>query len=334
MDIVSYQQARKAKDALKKTQNRIGMHGSEQGLDIRDVYDTADERITKLEKKDPEVELYNRVSEVSAHTAINLNKHQLRVMSLINQGKYKFKDMIVDDFQDDSGIDYEKSFNIQYDETRGVINQEDINKQAELVLIKEAFEHMGVFFISSLMSAHLRKTLDIDLSKGHYNHTEFAFDHITLVKSENGSFVVQGEYETDIIKLGEDVISIDDIYLDSTIPDGASLRVYIAYSKDGTNFTSYSGNFNGVGNYVKLKFEFEAKLETVMKALSLQIIEGNGIYKHGAFMLNNEKDSAVLKRNIHKYNGIQFDESTTERYRKGSEYMYRIKRTVSKGWNR
>lgn len=114
MDIISYQKAMKAKRAIASTQDRLGYNGTEQDLDITDVYTNTKERLEELEKKDPEVELLNMVSDVSKHTMINLNKHNLRVNSLLNHTRYQLTDMIVDDFQDDSGIDKEKSKNIKH----------------------------------------------------------------------------------------------------------------------------------------------------------------------------------------------------------------------------
>lgn len=333
MDVISYQKAAKARDALKFAQDRLGMNGTEQGLDIRDKYETVDERVTELEKNNPEIELYNRVSEVSAHTAINLNKHNLRLTSLLNQSRYKLTDMLIDDFSNDSGIDYERSFNIDYDEVNGVIKQDDSLTSAELVLVAEAFDHMGLFIVNSLVRANLKKQVDVDLSEGQYGNTEYTTS-ISLIKKEDQSYALHGVYETNAIHLANDVSTIDEITIDATIPEEASLTTYIALSNDGINFTEYSIDLSDAANYVKLKFEFEAALEVVVKALQLQILEGNGAYKGSAFVLNHEGDNSVLKRNLQKYNGLTFDTDKAESYKKGSEYLYRIKRTVNKGWNR
>lgn len=331
MDVISLGKANKAKKEIEQLKDRLGMEGTEQDLDIRDVYENVDERLTALEERKPDIEFFNKVGEVSAHTAINLNKHNLRVSSLINQARYKLTDMIVDDLEDDSGIDYKKSFNIVYD--NGIVKQDDQTEQAELVFITEAFHTMNMFFISSLMNPHSYKQIDIDLSEGVFNNTEISSGQIRLKKQEDDSFVFQGIYETDPIELGENV-SLAKVDMNMNLPNDTTITPFIAFSDDGINFTNYSKNLQGQGKYAKLKFEFESSLETVIKTLSLFIKEGNGVYKNGSFKLNNETDNVILKRNIQKYNGFIFDDEKVESYKGIYPIMYRMKRTVSKGWNR
>lgn len=334
MDVISYQKANRAKKAIRETLDKLGLNGTENDKDIVDVYENVKARLEALEEKDPEVKLFNRIGEVSKNTMINLNKHNLRIGTLLNQIRYHFTDMVVDDFFDDSGIDYERSVNIIHDDVNGLVKQEDPSLPAELVLVAEAFHSMNMFFISSMVSDNLSKIIKINLQEGRFNNTEFLSGGISLEKHEDGSYSFQGVYETDVISLGESIASVDQINITCTVPEGTTFIPYVSFSEDGENFTEYSTDLTGFGNYVKFKFEFISKLETVLESLHLFIREGNGIYQDGSFKLNKEADNTILKRNIQKYNGFLFDENKAEVVKSQYEPMYRMKRTISKGWNR
>ena len=137
MDVISLSKATKAKKSIKKLQDRLGMNGTEQGKDVRDIYANVKTRLEELEKKDPHITLYNRVSEVEANTAINLNKHNLHINSILNKNKYGLTDLAFDDFGDDSGIDHSKSTGYEFDSVGRKVKIASGQTQAEVVTTAE-----------------------------------------------------------------------------------------------------------------------------------------------------------------------------------------------------
>lgn len=81
--------------------------------------------------------LSDRVSEVEANVHTNLNKHNLRVSSLLNKKRYKLKDMIMDDFSDDTGINLEYSVNLTHDADGHKVKQTDAGTFAVLTTVTE-----------------------------------------------------------------------------------------------------------------------------------------------------------------------------------------------------
>jgi F5/8 type C domain len=143
MDIISLQKGMKAKKAIKKLNERLGSG-------VQYVHPNLKTRLEELEKKDPSVELYNRVSELETNTAINLNKHNLRMNAVVDKNKYALTDLSFDDFGDDTGIDKGKSTNFVYDavgkkvkmsgslDAEVITTPEDTATEASMIVVSQA----------------------------------------------------------------------------------------------------------------------------------------------------------------------------------------------------
>jgi hypothetical protein len=108
MDILSLGKAMKAKKAMKALNDRLGSG-------VEDIHPDVKTRLEALEAKDPGVTLYNRVGDVEKNTAVNLNKHNLHVNTILNKNKFGLTELAFDDFADASGVDASKSINILHD---------------------------------------------------------------------------------------------------------------------------------------------------------------------------------------------------------------------------
>lgn len=184
MDIISLNRANKAKRAIKQTQDRLGMNGTESGdRDVKDIYLNVKTRLEELEKKDPKIELYNRVSEVESNTAINLNKHNLHINSILNKNKYGLTDLVFDDFGDDSGIDQSKSTGYEFDAAGRKMKIANGQTQAEVVTTAEETDTIPqMITVSQAFNEVLTRTGVIDLVNGVHTNTEIINETIQLKK--------------------------------------------------------------------------------------------------------------------------------------------------------
>ncbi|MBR3118516.1 MAG: hypothetical protein IKF29_04675 [Oceanobacillus sp.] len=254
MDLISYQKASKAKKEIKLTQDRLGLNETEQGLDIRDIYTNVDERISELEKKNPEVKLYNQVSDVSAHTMINLNKHNLRISSLLNQARYSLSDMIVDDFIDDSGIDKSMSVNYLYDSLNNIIKIAEGESQAEIVTVVEEVQTVPSQIVVSqaTIEQHLKLQL-VNFEEGMHDNTVINGNNIELKKI--------GQYES------PDFQNLIPKMTSDTSPEGfvfassyySNRYPWLAFNHDASDFW----NSSRLNNYVGYKFTEPKKIEEI-----------------------------------------------------------------------
>ncbi|CDQ41799.1 hypothetical protein [Virgibacillus salexigens] len=246
MDIISYQKAAKAKREIKLTQDKLGMNGTEQDKDIKDKYENVDNRITALEEKDPGVELVNRVSDVSIQTSINLNKYNLKVNSLLNLQRYKLKDLIVDDFADESGIDSSLSINYFYDKDNNLIRIAEEGNNAEIVTIKEDTEGIPeMVMVSKETSEPGIMQREVDLAKGTFTNTVYLNGQLKL--EATGEQVMDGYKNAVPMMISE------------TAPEGlvfastyyASNYPYQAFNGVASDFW----NTTSLGNFVGYIFE-------------------------------------------------------------------------------
>ncbi|MES9780221.1 MULTISPECIES: discoidin domain-containing protein [Bacillus cereus group] len=96
--------------------------------------------------------LSDRISEIEANIHANLNKHNLRISALLDKKRYKLKDMIMDDFGDDAGIDKENSTNLTYDKENHKVKQTDSQTSAVLTTVKEQSDTIPEFILISAMT--------------------------------------------------------------------------------------------------------------------------------------------------------------------------------------
>jgi hypothetical protein len=181
MDVISLGKAMKAKRAIKQLQNRLGMNGTEQGNDVRDIHANVKARLEALEAKNPGITLYNRVSEVEANTAINLNKHNLHINSVLNKDKYGLTDLAFDDFGDDSGIDHSKSTGHQFDSAGRKVKIASGQTQAEVVTTAEETNVVPrMITVSQAFNEVLTGERQVDLTNGNFINTSYNENKIML----------------------------------------------------------------------------------------------------------------------------------------------------------
>ena len=332
MDIISYSKAKKAKQSIKETQDRLGVNGTEQGLDIRDKYETVKERLDALDKSNLTDTLLNKVSDLSNHTAINLNKHSLKVKGILNQKRYNFQNMFVDDFIDSSGINIVESENINYDSVENKVSQEDLSREAFLVLTAENFSKMSRLYISSVIQSGGLKEINISLEDGKHHNTIFN-EELTIKEDEYGMLYTQATYTTPVLDISH-ALSIENINIEKTLPEDTSVTVKASYSDDGINFSEYQNNLIGEGSYLKLKIELTSSIVSINKELDINLVEGEAKRKGDLFTLVPEGQESKLIRSIENQNGLEYNPEEIE-YREHQAYgrLIRLKRTVSKGWN-
>lgn len=331
MDVISLGKAKKAKQAIKETQDRLGYGGTEQDLDIRDKHENTKKRLEELEKRDPGVELFNRVSKVSENTTINLNKHNLRVGSLINHTRYKLSDMVVDDFEDDSGIDYEQSSNIAFDQNKKAIHALDPEQESVLVTISESASQVNTFVLSTIFGMNTKFAHEANLSEGYYKNTIYEVDAGIRLNYEDGLYALEGIYESNPIFLGEDLLKIQDINLEIDTPEGTDLQIKYAFSKDGNSFTSYRDSILNEYPYVKIKFLMKGKIESAPVKLLMNMQDNHSMYDSNNIQLRVIGEENKLVRNLHQYTPIEYDKESVQLY---GNKIYRLTRKIDKGWNR
>jgi hypothetical protein len=253
MDVISLSKATKAKKAIKKLQDRLGMNGTEQGKDVRDIYANVKTRLEELEKKDPGVTLYNRVSEVEANTAINLNKHNLYVNSILNKNKYKLTDLVFDDFGDDTGIDKSKSIDYEFDAVGRKVKIANGKTQAEIVTTTEVTDKPpSMIIVSQTTNAKTTNLKDVDLTKGTFNNAEFVDDEIKLkIKGQFLSSNIKKDAVPALTSNGQNGVTISS---PNTLYNSGT-EVWMLFND---NYSQRIG-FNGtVGSYVVVEIDFGA----------------------------------------------------------------------------
>lgn len=110
--------------------------------------------------------LPNRVSDLETSIHINLNKHNLRVNSLLDKKRYNMKDMIIDDFGDSSGIDLINSKNIFHDQQNHKVTPKDKTQAAILITTVESVEIIPtLFLLSSVTEDNTEDSLEYYVSR-------------------------------------------------------------------------------------------------------------------------------------------------------------------------
>lgn len=152
MDIISYQKASKAKKAIQTLDDRLG-----EG--VQSTYATVEARITELEKRPPAEILNGRVSTLASKTAINMNKHNLRVSSITNHMKYEMKELVFDDLKDTTGLDISQSSGYVLDSISHVIKIADGATEAIVVTAAEVTDitFLTVSIAGSVNEVHISR---------------------------------------------------------------------------------------------------------------------------------------------------------------------------------
>lgn len=245
MDIISYSKGKKAKKQVAELNQRLGhtdkyKHGDK---DIKDKYNSVDKRISEIEQTAAPGILNKKVSDLSTNTMINLNKHNLKVKSLLNATRYNHKNMIFDDFKDKNNI--ASSNNVYFDTTNGRIYRNNKSLPATLTLSWVSVPESANAIAISLSVKDLRTTseklqdglIDFEADEnGFYEQQKTFYSNAVLIKKES---TLEG---VDINFTGE---SIFETY-------------YAVSDKEDGDFNSWE-SFNKrekivAGSYVKVKF--------------------------------------------------------------------------------
>lgn len=166
MDVISFSKAMKAKKLMDSLNKRLGDG-------VQDVHANVKTRLEKLEEQDPHVTAYNRVSEVEANTAANLNKHNLRMNAVVNQNRYGLKEMAFDDFGDDTGIDKTKSTGFLFDAAGKKVKINTGQTQADVVTtVETVLTEPTMVVVSQASNLKTSDSKDADLTTGTLLHAE------------------------------------------------------------------------------------------------------------------------------------------------------------------
>jgi hypothetical protein len=259
MDVIALGKAKKAKAAIQKLNERLGDG-------VADVHDTVKVRLEELEKQAPSEILNKRLSDMERHTHINMNKHNLRISMITKQNRYKMNHLIFDDLSDLSGVNTSKSTGILHSAANHTIGIASGSEQAEVVFLKEKTSGMPKYFtVSQLNNLINIDSVEIGLAEGVSEGVNLLEGALQLA-AEGDHYRKEGSYETAVTDLGDNVKTVLHLEWEATVPEGASLDVDLAWSKDGITFTDYAPiNPDGshtyqVDRYVKAKLTLRSKL--------------------------------------------------------------------------
>ncbi|ECP9029751.1 discoidin domain-containing protein [Campylobacter jejuni] len=212
--------------------------------------------------------LLNRISEIESNTNINLNKHNLRVDTILNKRRYKLKEMVVDDFEDASGIDMAQSVNITHDIANHKVKQTDATQESAMVTVKETLEAAPtVFTVSAVVNDIATMTKDIDFASGILTDTIMNGEELEMMPVALDEYKKSASWESSVIDLGEGFTRIVRFDKVVDIPSGTGLKMLTSSSADGITFEEYREvNSDGTiasssRRYFKVKAEFTAKEE-------------------------------------------------------------------------
>lgn len=244
MDIISYSKAKKATVAIKNVNKRLGhneqfKHGDK---DIKGNFDSTDKRIQAIELETAPALLNRRVSELTAHTMVNLNKHNLKVKTFLGVTHYALKNHLFDDFADNKSISFTESTNIQYNstlkrielvsgKTSGTVVFLPVSVGKPIDSLALSFEGEGISYKT------INVPLDDSCKYNQFDRTAKMIEIIEKVKDSNNNEVNiykdSATIETPIIFIGDDISGIYSLSVTNNID------VFLADSLDGKIFSDY-----------------------------------------------------------------------------------------------
>ncbi|MBU5262136.1 hypothetical protein [Bacillus atrophaeus] len=244
--------------------------------------------------------LWDRISDIEKNISINLNKHNLRVNSILNQSAYKFTDMVFDDFHNEDGIDVEKSTGYIFDSSRKIIKIAPPNEKAEIVFKSEEATNPTKLFISLAIDEQTEKEKPIPFQTGRYEGVAYENEVIKLSKINEEEYIKAGHFETSIIDLGTNIKRIKKIFSDYIAPSNAVINFLFKTSKDGIEFTDYKpvanlDNMDIDDRYIQVKVELLAAYTLKPKPTVNLYQLNDGATKDGETILIRSLDK-MLKR--------------------------------------
>lgn len=256
MDILSMGKAMKAMKAMKELKDRLG-----EG--VQDIHPNVKTRLEELEKKDPGTILNKRVSALEANTAVNLNKHNLKVKAITQHDKFKMNELVYDDLADASGIDATKSRGHAHDPQGKKFQVAAGQANAEVVTVAEPVS-ANQFAISFVGNGVNHDKVSVPLTGGTYMNTEIVNGKLQLTMVDSVSYHKTGSYESPVMDLGDnfkELYKVEEVF---NVPTSTGKKVYVASSADGLSFSEYLQlNSDGTiatpsGRYVKIRVDLTA----------------------------------------------------------------------------
>jgi|GEM_PF-3849306 len=183
-----------------------------------------------------------RISEMEKMVTTNLNKHNLRVSTLLNARKYRLSDMVIDSFDDDSGIDSTLSSGYTHNASEGKIEVASGSDKATVITNSEISNAVpNLVVLSQVGSIKYQDEKSFDLSAGKNTNTVLNNGKIELSQT-----VTEGTWESSVLDLGDNYKSFAKsnidfkaprVYKQSTIPPMTSNAA--PYGKAiGENYTT------------------------------------------------------------------------------------------------
>ena len=267
MDIISLGKAKKVKEKNDKTFTKMGVAPEGAALDVA-------ARVLAIETLDPKSGIIERIGKVSAHTAINLNKHNLQIASYLNTGRSDYKAMVYEDFADASGIDMEKSTGVEHDAVSKVVKVVEGEVTGEVVLNAEVTDEVPVLMtVSMASSGNGTEEKQIVIEDGMQGGTTVENRVIRLTEDVSGIMAKEGVYESSVIDMGDNFKSLYRLNVTEITEGETSIEWYTATSNDGISFEEYVPlNMDGTiastsARYVKLKAILKADGQTVDRVI-------------------------------------------------------------------
>lgn len=218
MDIISIGKVKKVKLINDKNVVRLGQDANNNANSIA-------ERVENIEQMDPKQGLNKRIGDISEHTTINLNKHNLRVQMLLDLGKSKLNESIVDTLKTTDHIDDFNSSGYFHDVIEENLKVESGLDKAIVRFKPEVTKEVPYFFFISKVGlrAAINRTI-LQLVSGMHNQTELYNGSLQL-RLSSGALPIEGKWTSDWIDLGEKVRVLKDVRLNGTLPDHSSVTV-------------------------------------------------------------------------------------------------------------
>lgn len=247
MDVIALGKANKAKRAMKKINDRLG-----EG--VKDIHANVKTRLEEIEKKDPQVPLYNRVSDVEKNTAVNLNKHNLHINTILNKNKFGLTELAFDDFADDTGIDASKSSGHSFDLAGRKMKIANGQTQASVVTTPEQLDTVPqMITVSQSFNEQNTISVPVNLASGTLTDVEIVNGKIQLKKIGE---VVSG-ITGNIIPTMNSNTSGSPIVVSASTENGASSEAYRAFDKN----RSTRWNSTNTTSWLKVDFGQAKKIE-------------------------------------------------------------------------
>lgn len=267
MDIISLGKAKKVKEKNDKTLKKMGVAPEGAALDVA-------ARVKAIEALDPKSGIIERIGNVSAHTAINLNKHNLQIASYLNTGRSDYKAMVYEDFADGSGIDMEKSTGVEHDAVSKVVKVVEGETTGEVVLSAEVTDEVPVLVtVSMASSGNGTDETPVVLEDAVQGSTTVESGVLRLTEDVSGIMAKEGVYESSVIDMGDNFKSLYRLNVTALTEGETSIEWLTATSNDGISFEEYVPlNMDGTiastsGRYVKLKAILKADGQVVDRVI-------------------------------------------------------------------